>query len=560
AHLRLGKYEEAAAELARAAEEYPVLRDYALFHRAEALHRGGRSAEALPLLKSFLSAYPDSLLARKGALLLADTQASTGETAAALESYRRFVETYASGSDALSAALRGAECLEKLGRREDAAREYRRLWLSHPASPVSARAEENLRRLYAAGLPEEPPTPEELLRRGGIQYDMKQYEAALKTFSSIPAEGGGEEFARRLGLRKGQAQFRLRRYADAEHTFALLVEGAPEGERGELRYWLAKAQDKTGKPEEALASYLAAARDTRSQLADDALLEGALIHKFQERYAEELKLLGEHLERFPKSELRSRVLWEAGWGSYMSGDHPRAASFFGRLTADDQFADRALYWLGKSLAAAGDREGSAAAYQRLLRRAPYGYYASRYRKQAGLPQQPARVTDRDLLQALPLPAGMERVKALVALGMKEEAAEELGQLRRKLKPSDRKGLAGIARMYLELGDHNGAMKLVKETPASIDPDSEHLWKLAYPRPFREAVSRNAARNRLPEPLVYSLMKAESSFSPTALSPVGAVGLMQLMPSTARAVAAAEKDHFEVSRLKVPEVNIRYGTR
>jgi soluble lytic murein transglycosylase len=59
-------------------------------------------------------------------------------------------------------------------------------------------------------------------------------------------------------------------------------------------------------------------------------------------------------------------------------------------------------------------------------------------------------------------------------------------------------------------------------------------------------------------LAYAVMRSESAFLPSAVSPVGARGLMQLMPETAAAVLHEKK--IDPERLYNPELNIRLGTR
>ncbi len=57
------------------------------------------------------------------------------------------------------------------------------------------------------------------------------------------------------------------------------------------------------------------------------------------------------------------------------------------------------------------------------------------------------------------------------------------------------------------------------------------WKLLYPRPYEELVDREAQEFSLDKNLVYAVMRTESRFRADAQSRAGAIGLMQLTPST-----------------------------
>ena len=82
----------------------------------------------------------------------------------------------------------------------------------------------------------------------------------------------------------------------------------------------------------------------------------------------------------------------------------------------------------------------------------------------------------------------------------------------------------------------------------------------YPVYHREVLLRWAQQRGLDPWLVVAVVRVESNFSPTAVSERGAVGLMQLLPETARWVAeqSGERDFFP-DLLYDPEVNIRLGT-
>ena len=61
-------------------------------------------------------------------------------------------------------------------------------------------------------------------------------------------------------------------------------------------------------------------------------------------------------------------------------------------------------------------------------------------------------------------------------------------------------------------------------------------------------------------LAYAVMRQESNFDPDAVSPAHAVGLMQLIPETARAVAAELRIPYDEARLTQPSFNVALGTR
>ena len=87
-----------------------------------------------------------------------------------------------------------------------------------------------------------------------------------------------------------------------------------------------------------------------------------------------------------------------------------------------------------------------------------------------------------------------------------------------------------------------------------------LEKNSYPREYAEYVEGYAEAYGVPEGLVYAVIRTESSFDSGAVSPVGAVGLMQLMPSTFEWLTDDMLfEHLESGMLYDPETNIKYGT-
>lgn len=92
-------------------------------------------------------------------------------------------------------------------------------------------------------------------------------------------------------------------------------------------------------------------------------------------------------------------------------------------------------------------------------------------------------------------------------------------------------------------------------------DSGPAWsaRAVYPLEHARAIRSSAHRNHLDPALVAGVIYVESGFDDEALSEAGAIGLMQVLPETARQIARETGGvTFVTADLRDPEVNIRYG--
>ena len=91
--------------------------------------------------------------------------------------------------------------------------------------------------------------------------------------------------------------------------------------------------------------------------------------------------------------------------------------------------------------------------------------------------------------------------------------------------------------------------------------SEPAWylRIRYPLRYEAIVRGHATKYRLDPVLLAAVIYTESKFDADARSTAGAVGLMQLLPETAKGIAARTGGaRFVVSDLDNPEINVRYG--
>ena len=562
ASYRLQEWEGAASYFAHAADAFPLLADFSLFHAASALYRLDRYSSALNHLQRLTREYPESPLSRQAMLMTADILFDSRNFREAQSAYQKFVEKFPSGTDSLTATYKSALCQEQIGDDAGSASSLRKIWLKYPASSVATEAEKDLRRLAGQGVAVEPFSTNEILNRGVTLFDLKRYKQAAAVFQGISSSQLTASSSAKYLFKLGQAQFRARRHGDAAQTFrTLLGRQIDRNLYEEAYFWLGMALARSNRDEDAFAVFMKLAEfATSPQLASKALHESAYIRKSQNRINDAISLLKKIAVPSGDAALKQGITWEIAWWSFLAGDMKTAGDYLAQLTTDDGYREKALYWLGRALATAGDKSGSQTAYSRLLSDFPLGFYAQSYRTEMNLKGDDISLPVTNLCEILPMPAGFDRAKALITFGLFDEARRELALSRKKLTAKNG-SLPGLARLYLEMDDFNGAHTLLKnERPQKFEKDKIYQWGLCYPLAFREHVAKLAEDLSLPEGLVYAVIRAESAFSPTALSPAGAVGLMQLMPSTAASMANGTKNTFNADTLTEPKTNIRYGVR
>jgi soluble lytic murein transglycosylase len=93
----------------------------------------------------------------------------------------------------------------------------------------------------------------------------------------------------------------------------------------------------------------------------------------------------------------------------------------------------------------------------------------------------------------------------------------------------------------------------------VDTSPPWYERIRYPLRYSEYVRVHASQHGLDPAFVAAVIYSESKFNADAVSSSGAIGLMQLTPSTARGIAIRTGGHaFQTQDLYNPEINIRYG--
>jgi peptidoglycan lytic transglycosylase len=559
--LRMGKADEGLPLLVEAEAKLPLVGDYAALYQAEALLKLKKYPEAAAKAASIPKGYPASLLIRRAEKLYADIVYEAGDYTAALKAYQGFVEKFPSGSDSVEALFQAARCREETGDWSGSASIYRNIWLNNPTAAQSPKSQERLKELENAGIKSVAYTPEELLRRASTLASRNEYSSALRVLQSIPPEGLSPTVAARIELRTGMVYYRLRSWKAAEKSLTKASGSILPEIRSEARFWLAKALERQDRNERAMELYLELAGEGKKQeFADDALMEAAGLRRSQSNYSEAARLFKQIAKSCPGSKFISRAAWESGWCHYLAGENAAAVEVFKPLLKDEALREKAVYWLARALENAASVEADSY-YRILLDDYPAGFYATWYREQKGLKdmREPLGLGQRSSVAELPAAAGFDKPRLLALLGMVAESRTEMAAARKKA--GDKKSLfPGLARLYLEIKDYSSAIALfLQNRPVKWDPANLPLWSAGYPLVYSVPVAQYTTANTLSEGLIYGLIRAESGFSPAIKSHAGAIGLMQLMPATAKATAR-EEGTFNPQSLVIPDYNIKLGTK
>jgi soluble lytic murein transglycosylase len=155
------------------------------------------------------------------------------------------------------------------------------------------------------------------------------------------------------------------------------------------------------------------------------------------------------------------------------------------------------------------------------------------------------------IEAMQSQPAMQRTLLLYRMGLREDAAKEWSLAVRKL---DDKQLLVASEIASRNEMYDRSINAADRTVLL------HDFSLRYPSPYRDSLQGNIQENKLDEAWVYGLMRQESRFVTQAKSNVGALGLMQVMPATARWVAQklGMKDYRKVLVSQL-DTNLKLGT-
>lgn len=448
---------------------------------------------------------------------------AAGDTARARAA---FVEAMA--TPGASGAVDGARALTEL---RPTPREWRAIADIYARHGNARRAAEGYGNYLAAGVGSPSERTEVRLQLGRARFNSGDYDRAERELLALAGEPVPPATGAEALYLAGRAQYRQGRSAEGQRTLAALPDRFP------------------GQPAVTRGLYLLA--DLKH---DD--LELAEARRYYRQAAEASPALNE----------AGLALMRLGGLAMLERDYAGAAAIYEeyrRLHPDGRRWDQSTYWAGRAYEAMGRPADARARFSELRQKEPLSYYGVRAADLLGEPvlsRVGSRAPAEDAAVADRLRERLRRADVLAELDRRGDLSHEVDRLRAEVR-GDAAGQYALAEALNERGFTLTAIGMGRALLRESGAWNERLLRIVYPLPFRQIVAPEAAERRLDPYLVAGLIRQESAFNPTVTSGAGAIGLMQVMPETGRALAReVGLRQYEPGLLRQPDINVHLGTR
>lgn len=234
----------------------------------------------------------------------------------------------------------------------------------------------------------------------------------------------------------------------------------------------------------------------------------------------------------------------------VQSDWPKVVYWINKMPDDERTSACWRYWLARANEQLGNNREAQMAYESLAKeRNYYGLMASQRLKKPYHIQALSMTINENALNKVAKQPGIIRAYEFYQLKLLPEARQEWQAATQKM---DLEQLYLAAKLAQRWGWYD--QSLYTAAKASHQDD----LGLRFPLVHLNTVLASAKQHKLEPAWSYAVMRQESAFYPGAKSGAGALGLMQLLPSTAKSLAPNNK--FSPQNLLDPQMNIQFGSK
>lgn len=595
-----GSYIEAEYYFNKIKYSYKVLGDHVLYYLAKSLLMQKKFDLAKEYYQDLKSNYPDSIFNEKAALEYADLFYMQQDYAAAETQYKNFLVKFA-GSELVPYGLfQLGVCQENNSEYSEAAENYKTIWLNYPESEYSENAYTNIANLVEKKLADSfTPTNDQIYHRGELLFNLYLYDSALKEFNKILENGKTSSVGVALNsktlFKMGMCYFNFRDYSNSRDYLLRAYESSPTGNfADDSLFFLGRAYTSLGQNDSAIKYYRKLIKNfPQSNYADDSYYRIGRIYFLNNDFGNAAASYKAIIDGYPGADKISDAYWEYGWIQYREGDFNSAKVTFSSMAEKfkgSQLGEKASFWQAKSCEKLDEKDNAISLFKNIVKSEGYDYYTFASQKElenlGTKIEIPALNTSvfpdnpniDEILPAISSDAGsngagssvagikfthIDKAKELLNLEFYASAAKEIGAGSKEFESSNMKILE-ISTLYYEARDYTNAQKLINKYLSKLNsnlssPYTDYIYYLLYPYGFKEYIDKYSEQFGVDPLFVLAVIREESRFQPDAGSFAGALGLMQIMPKTGKAIAGQLGiPNFKNSMLLDPETSIKMG--
>ncbi len=415
--------------------------------------------------------------------------------------------------------------------------------------------------------PAHPLTGVELLDRAKAFADAGRTDEAIAAIdASVRAPSPNVTIPVRLRAKADALMHDRKRAMDAARAYDAAVNASGTNDAEDAVH-AARAMSHADHDDEAIARYAGIlARFPRTPWAEQAAFLGARLELLHGRWTKAAADFDAYVKTFANGASRKDAERGRAIAHLMNGDAKGAQAMFERI-ADADPASTAADLAALAALREGDKTYALTRWTNIANESPSSWRAMIARARLALEAAPPPRPDPPPVKPPMPPLAVKLVPPadmLHAIGLDDEAQSALfsrenvimaGAPARSVELGcETYGLLDVARRREQL-----SLRIARPTFVGVIAERDRwAWTCAYPEPYADMVLSAEQTLPLPRGLVHAVMRQESEFLPTAISPAHAVGLMQLLPETARVVEGDPK--IDEHALMDPATSIRIGAK
>jgi len=339
----------------------------------------------------------------------------------------------------------------------------------------------------------------------------------------------------------------MRRYNEAENILKNI--NSPTS-----LFWRGKLKTKQGLDSEASLLYTQIYTVyPKSPLAPEGLYNAARLYQINDQNQQAIKTYDILIRSYPRNKYAEDGAWNLGWIYYRKGQYREAHGTFSAFTdSESSFnASNAKYWKARTLEKQGKLDEAHVQYRELAGSTTPTYHTYLAQKKSGYTPTFTNINPGNIVLGPKATARRNKAETLINLGMPEEAELEIVAMEDEANTKEEFVIVSL--LYSQVDDYNQSIKVAQDLGL---PEAN---RLSYPKGYQEFVGPYSKKYGVDELLIYSIIREESRFQKDVVSPADAVGLMQLIPPTARTVAnQIGINGFSTVMLTMPRINIEMG--